>query len=139
MEGVDDIVESEPSRGAQQRVITQLAAIKGAAGVEEFARLGRCLLVDELQVLAQVPGEGRGQFLQRHTVIGAVGESEKRLRQSELVGGHVAAEQDDSTPVGVESGGLGEKIGQAAAVQSVAIRASLSLLLRQRVGPKVRR
>ena len=66
------------------------------------------------KVLAQVPSEEHTELLQRHAVVSGSGELEEGLSQRELVGGHVAAEQDHGPPVGVERRGLGKEIGQMA-------------------------
>jgi len=79
-------------------------------------------------MLAQVPGEGDSELFRRHTVIGALGQTEQSLGKSALVRSYVATEQDDGAPVGVERRGLGVEVGQATGGPGDANHPSLSFI-----------
>jgi len=113
MECVDDVDEAELGCGADERILVQLTPVKRAAGVEKLAGLGGCLLVDKIQVVAQVLGERGSEFLQRHAIACPVGKAEQGLCQAKFVGRYVAAEQHNRPPIGVERGSFCEEIGQA--------------------------
>jgi len=133
MECVDDVDEAQLGCGADELILVQLTPVKRAAGVEKLAGLGGCLLVDKLQVVAQELGERGREFLERHAIVCPVGEAEEALCQAKFVGRHVAAEQHNRPPIGVERGSFCEKIGQAVEFLCGKDQPSLSSPLRLRM------
>jgi hypothetical protein len=76
----------------------QFTAVVGAAGIQEPALPEGALLVRQLEVLAQMAGERDGEFTQADRVAVLAGDLQQGLAEGELVGGDVAAEQDDGPP-----------------------------------------
>ena len=80
MEGVDDVLEAKPHGRVAQLVRIDLAAVEGAARIQESAALKRSLAVGVPQVLSEVPRERFGEILERDLLALLHAELEQRLR-----------------------------------------------------------